>query len=102
MHCAFLLPIMKQHGLAHLLSNAHFPNFRKLLLETVLSTDMGVHSQFMQKLGELMENPQTFNIVQARILICQALIKCADISNPVSERMLCVSIVADVLTLSFP
>ena len=87
MHCAFLLPIMKRHGLAHLLAPSPSGNqsqFRRLLLDTVLATDMGVHSTFMERFANLMEHPQEFDIVQARTLLCQALIKCADISNPVS------------------
>ncbi|KAL5522537.1 hypothetical protein ACEPAG_8553 [Sanghuangporus baumii] len=85
MHCAFLLPIMKRHGLAHLLApspSGTQSQFRRLLLDTVLATDMGVHSIFMQRFAKLMEHPQEFDVVQARTLLCQALIKCADISNP--------------------
>lgn len=44
---------------------------------------MGVHKEFMERFGRLMDHAEEFDIVQARILICQALIKCADISNPV-------------------
>ena len=85
MHCAFLLPIMKRHGLAHLLDRGKAGmQFRKLLLETVLATDMGVHPQFMKNFQSLIDNPEKFDINQKRILVCQALIKCADISNPVS------------------
>lgn len=84
MHCAFLLPIMKRHGLAHLLDSSDFgAQFRRLLLDTVLATDMGVHAQFMQRFTHLMEKPGEFTNVEARTLLCQALIKCADISNPV-------------------
>ncbi|KAI5122635.1 hypothetical protein M0805_008721 [Coniferiporia weirii] len=83
MHCAFLLPIMKRYGLAHLLGlTSAGTQFRRLLLDTVLATDMGVHGQFMQRFASLMENPSFFDITQARTLLCQALIKCADISNP--------------------
>lgn len=84
MHCAFLLPIMKRHGLAHLLDSSDAgTQFRRLLLDTVLATDMGVHAQFMQRFTHLMEKPSEFTNVEARTLLCQALIKCADISNPV-------------------
>ncbi|THG98745.1 hypothetical protein EW145_g7374 [Phellinidium pouzarii] len=84
MHCAFLLPIMKRHGLAHLLGlTPAGMQFRRLLLDTVLATDMGVHTQFMKRFTRFMENPLEFDITQARTLLCQALIKCADISNPV-------------------
>lgn len=83
MHCAFLLPIMKRYGLAHLLDRDEAgTQFRKLLLETVLATDMGVHARFMQNFQNLIDRPEKFDITQKRILVCQALIKCADISNP--------------------
>ena len=85
MHCAFLLPIMKRHGLEHLLDRrVDGAHFRKLLLETVLATDMGVHKNFMERFKSLIEQPGLYDVAQARILVCQALIKCADISNPVS------------------
>ena len=77
---------MKHHGLGRLLApspSGGQSNFRRLLLDTVLATDMGVHKDFMDRFGRLMENPQTFSVSEARTLLCQALIKCADISNPV-------------------
>lgn len=86
MHCAFLLPIMKHHGFGGLLAPSRSggqSNFRRLLLDTVLATDMGVHKDFMDRFAHLMEDPQNFNVSEARTLLCQALIKCADISNPV-------------------
>ena len=80
---------MKRHGLAHLLSptpSGAQSQFRRLLLDTVLATDMGVHGVFMQRFANLMEHPDNFDIIQARTLLCQALIKCADISNPVRKE----------------
>lgn len=88
MHCAFLLPIMKRHGMAHLLDSSDAGiHFRRLLLDTVLATDMGVHAQFMQRFRHLMEKPGDFTSTEARTLICQSLIKCADISNPVRTSL---------------
>lgn len=75
---------MKRHGFAHLLERGPAgTQFRKLLLETVLATDMGVHAQFMQRFQQLIEEPRAFDVMEVRIIVCQALIKCADISNPV-------------------
>lgn len=88
MHCAFLLPLMKRHGFGHLLGQSSISiSFKRLLLDTVLATDMGVHANFMQRFSHLMEDPQKFDVTQARTLICQALIKCADISNPSRPHM---------------
>lgn len=63
-------------------------SFRKLLLLTVLSTDMGVHDDFMNNFNKLILRTQNGPVddlddFDTRVLVCQALIKCTDISNPV-------------------
>ena len=59
------------------------PSFRQLLLDTVLATDMSVHFAFMDDFQRFLQG-EPFADLKKRILVCQALIKCADISNPVS------------------
>ena len=84
MHCIFLLPIMRRHGLAHLVSDGRVGNSTgRILRETVLATDMGVHQKFMDRFSRMVEDPGAFTEREVRLLICQALIKCSDISNPV-------------------
>jgi hypothetical protein len=80
MHCALLLQVMRQHGLGHLLD--HKPGFKKLLLWTVLATDMSVHQEFMRLFKEVVVLGGKEE-VERKVLMCQAMIKCADISNPV-------------------
>ncbi|KAI0075527.1 HD-domain/PDEase-like protein [Panus rudis PR-1116 ss-1] len=76
------------------------PNFKKLLLLTVLSTDMSVHDEFMQQFDALirkeerrrgaanssggggLEQETEDEKFRTKVLVCQALIKCTDISNP--------------------
>lgn len=72
--------------------------FRHVLYSSVLATDMSLHFAWvssLKALGDRLaewddEGPVCLSrankkVLQAdRILICQALIKCADISNPVS------------------
>jgi hypothetical protein len=82
LHYTLLLHILRRQGFGFLLDNSHStPHFRKLLSETVLATDMRVHSQFMGRFQRMVdgaeEDPWT-----RRVLVCQALIKAADISNP--------------------
>ena len=60
--------------------------FRKLLLNIVIATDMGVHNQFMERFRQMVDG-HVPDELERRILVCQALIKCADISNPVSTQM---------------
>lgn len=91
-HCAAYSQILRRHWPAAFQDKA----VRKLMISTILATDMGIHSDYMQQLGNLQEkihetkntdgwNPK--DIEWARTLVCGLLIKCADISNVVSLRI---------------
>jgi len=75
-------------------------DFRTLLSDIILATDMGVHSKWLKELNDFIESQdraphstESKGLTEkekkeaeqkTRTLLCQALIKCADISNPVS------------------
>lgn len=83
MHYSLIMQIMRHNDLGFLLDQpTSGPSFRKLLLGAVLATDMGVHFDFMTEFKNLLEGSHPAEL-KKRILVCQALIKCADISNPV-------------------
>lgn len=86
MHYAILIQVMRHHGLGSLLDR---PNggqvFRKTLAGIVLATDMSVHFEFMKNFGCLVAGKDC-SMSHRKLLLCQALIKCADISNPVGSR----------------
>ena len=87
MHYALILQIMRHNSLGFVLDRpASGASFRKLLLGTVLATDMGVHFDFMAEFESFLQGAD-FPDLKKRILVCQALIKCADISNPVSGAL---------------
>ncbi|KII87820.1 hypothetical protein PLICRDRAFT_162678 [Plicaturopsis crispa FD-325 SS-3] len=82
MHYALLLQIMRHHGLGALLDNPVSGTARrKLMFATILATDMSLHRDFMERFEALVDGKDSPLLVQ-KVLICQALIKCADISNP--------------------
>jgi len=82
MHYALLLSIMRYHGLGTLLDRPQTgPSFRKLLYKTLLATDMSVHCDFMEAF-QSMGTGEEAESNKRQVLVCQALIKCADISNP--------------------
>ncbi|GHJ84156.1 hypothetical protein NliqN6_0558 [Naganishia liquefaciens] len=64
--------------------------FKKLLYATVLSTDMSLHFDWLKRFNDLGKRARAGLCVdmseaeeeEARTLVCQSLIKCADISNP--------------------
>lgn len=74
---------------------------KALLTGCILSTDMGIHNQYMEKLEKLQESMENLSddeeIKQADLVIyrqvaCNLLIKCADISNVVSHNPSTVSL----------
>ncbi|KAF8636892.1 hypothetical protein AX17_003144 [Amanita inopinata Kibby_2008] len=82
MHCQLLLRIMQHHGLAALFNHpTKGTHLRKLLWSSVLATDMSVHNDFMDRLRLNLDHEQG-TLCSRQILISQALLKCADISNP--------------------
>lgn len=90
MHCQLLLRVMRCHGLGSLLdSPANGMHIRKLLWQTVLATDMSMHDQFMRNFKDIIDG-QLGSLCIRQVIVCQAIMKCADISNPVCpESMKC-------------
>ncbi|KAJ5688640.1 hypothetical protein N7462_003032 [Penicillium macrosclerotiorum] len=86
-HCAAFSQILRRHWPAAFKDK----QLRKLLISSILATDMGVHQKFMERMGFLEEKfyengksvdgwkPQ--DIEMYKTLLCGLLIKCADISN---------------------
>lgn len=75
---------MRQHGLGALLDSPNCgTQVRRLLWEIVLATDMSVHFDFMARFKSIVDG-QDGSICLRQILISQAIMKCSDISNPVS------------------
>jgi 3',5'-cyclic-nucleotide phosphodiesterase len=69
---------------------------RKLLIHSILATDMGLHFDYMKRMGYLQEKLADDGDTDGwdgryrddqRILACSLLIKCADISNVVGLHL---------------
>jgi hypothetical protein len=92
-HCAAYSQILRRYWPAAF-SDA---SMRKAMINAILATDMGVHFQYMQDLGNLQEKFAQNNyeldgwgqkqLDKNRDLVCGILIKCADISNVVCILM---------------
>lgn len=87
-HCAAYSQILRRYW------NAAFvdTDMRRLMIQSILATDMGMHFKYMEDLANLQQkvhdnqgtdgwSPQVLQ--SYRTLICGLLIKCADISNVV-------------------
>lgn len=73
-------------------------SIRSMLVQTVLATDMSIHARWMNEFSEFAEVEEakvgrgasaenatrSDETESTRLIVCQALLKCADISNPVS------------------
>ncbi|XMA08713.1 hypothetical protein WAI453_001504 [Rhynchosporium graminicola] len=85
-HCAAYSQILRRYWPAAFQGT----EMRQLMISSILATDMGLHFEYMKKLGflqeKLFENGGTDGwngrlIEEQRTLACSLLIKCADISN---------------------
>ena len=86
MHYALMTSIMRTTGLAVLLDRpVSGQSFRKMMNMIVIATDMGVHAEFMERFQKMIDGAVEDEL-QRRVLVCQAIIKCADISNPVCQE----------------
>jgi 3',5'-cyclic-nucleotide phosphodiesterase len=89
-HCAAYSQILRRYWPA----SFEDIGMRKLMINSILATDMGLHFKYMQDLGNLQEklahnnnSLDGWNLKiqeEYRDLACGLLIKCADISNVVS------------------
>ncbi|KAJ7031982.1 hypothetical protein C8F04DRAFT_1396898 [Mycena alexandri] len=101
MHVALLLRVMRSCGLGGVLdgppktsktsnssasgsskSSTSRTHTKRLLVDTVLATDMRVHDAFMLRFSDLLAGRGDLSPGHRRTVLCQAIIKCADISNP--------------------
>jgi len=87
-HCAAYSQILRRHWPAAF----HDKAIRKLMISSILATDMGVHADYMQQLGNLQSKIHETKVTDSwspkdvdafRVLTCGLIIKCADISNVV-------------------
>lgn len=88
-HCAAYSQILRRYWPAAFEDG----KMRNLMISSILATDMGLHFDYMKKLGDaqdkLHDNGGTDGwngrqLEEQRALACALLIKCADISNVVS------------------
>ncbi|KAI1321636.1 3',5'-cyclic-nucleotide phosphodiesterase [Mortierella claussenii] len=97
-HSMALFQVMKKHGFECFdvdSQNRKFMEFRKMVVSTILATDMGLHFDYVGKIKEQTERLRLQNLPggrvpkpnqasideQERLVLCGTLIKCADISN---------------------
>ncbi|EMT65482.1 3',5'-cyclic-nucleotide phosphodiesterase regA [Fusarium odoratissimum] len=85
-HCAAYSQILRRYWP----SAFEDTKMRNLMISSILATDMGLHFDYMKKLGDVQERLQANNsadgwngrqIEENKSLACSLLIKCADISN---------------------
>ncbi len=89
-HCAAYSQILRRYWPAAFRDT----KMRNLMISSILATDMGLHFDYMKKLGDIQEKLHENNttdgwngrmVEEQRALACALLIKCADISNVVSN-----------------
>lgn len=89
-HCAAYQQILRRYWP----SAFEDRKMRHLMISSILATDMGLHFDYMNKLGDIQDCLQNHGIKELggrqldeyKTLACSLLIKCADISNVVSTN----------------
>ncbi|ATY59861.1 3 5 -cyclic nucleotide catalytic domain [Cordyceps militaris] len=85
-HCAAYAQILRRYWPAAFEDR----RMRALMISSILATDMGLHFDYMKKLGDLQEKLQDNNssegwngrqLEEYKALACSLIIKCADVSN---------------------
>lgn len=88
-HCAAYSQILRRYWPAAFEDR----KMRNLMISSILATDMGLHFDYMKKLGDVQEKLHHHNstdgwngrqLEEHKALACSLLIKCADVSNVVS------------------
>ncbi|KAI8074002.1 hypothetical protein BC940DRAFT_78359 [Gongronella butleri] len=88
-HSMTLFQLMKKHHLDQIaqadVPGANYQEFRKTVVTSILATDMSLHNDYVAKFKEqtfrLRNSTSALDDDQERLLLCSAIIKCADISN---------------------
>lgn len=89
-HCAAYSQILRRYWP----SAFEDTKMRNLMISSILATDMGLHFDYMKRLGDVQDRLQVSNSTDGwngrqteenKSLACSLLIKCADISNVVCE-----------------
>lgn len=85
-HATSLFLIFRKHGFNFFNENSStsFHEFRKVIMNAILATDMSCHFDYIRKLQEQAERTKNNAILgeEDKLLLGAAIIKCADISNP--------------------
>lgn len=91
-HCAAYSQILRRYWPSAFADS----NLRHLMISSILATDMGLHFEYMRKMGDLQEKLRGSESIDSwkdatkiehKALTCALLIKCADISNVVSSTL---------------
>jgi hypothetical protein len=96
-HAMVFFNILQRHCFRRLTewqTTAKYNRFRKIVVQSILATDMGMHDDYVNKIQRQRERLDTSPVDVSNndraeeeiLLICGSLIKCADIGNCVSEN----------------
>lgn len=95
-HCSLTFQLIDESNLVNKLTKDEYKLFRNTIIQCILATDLNNHKSLMEKiLDKIPERISSHNqnhitlTEQQEILIVQALVHCADLSNPTLTFDLC-------------
>ncbi|CAO3611362.1 unnamed protein product [Cunninghamella blakesleeana] len=83
LHSMTLFQLIKKHGLDQWWSENDYQCFRQTIISSILATDMALNNDYVEKFNRQIKlmNENHDHELSDPILLCTALIKCADVSN---------------------
>ncbi|ORZ17219.1 hypothetical protein BCR42DRAFT_351402 [Absidia repens] len=78
LHSMTLFQLIKKHGLDQWWTGDDYQCFRHIIISSILATDMALNNDYVKKFKQ---SAQDDNKHMDQLLLCTALIKCADVSN---------------------
>jgi hypothetical protein len=84
LHSMTLFQLIKKHGLDQWWTGDDYQCFRHIIISSILATDMALNNDYVTKFKQMAAtapNDDTEKQPMDCLMICTALIKCADVSN---------------------
>lgn len=81
-HCSLGFQLMLRHGILDGLTREQFKRFRRIVIDSVLYTDLSKHFELIDKL-KVIATQHDLTREEARKLLIVAILKCSDVSNPI-------------------
>lgn len=84
-HCTTTFDLLERSELIHCFKGEEFREFRKVIIYSILGTDISKHASFMKQFAEFDSSNTSYFDVEAQYTVCKILLHSADLSCSVKR-----------------